>query len=178
MKIGITFGCFIPMHEGHKSMIQRSRAENDMTIIAVCGKDLDRGKNFIPFKHRITLVEWKYCNYEDVKVVAVDDDKIGMDGTFTLNNWIIWANELFDNAGLDPNDENEYTWYTGDSSYKYKLEIAFPNHKFTLLDRSVINISGTAVRENPEKYRYMIDPLFVIYLEQKGLLKHENQSDY
>ena len=155
-------------------MIQRSRAENDMTIIAVCGKDLDRGKNFIPFKHRITLVEWKYCNYEDVKVVAVDDDKIGMDGTFTLNNWIIWANELFDNAGLDPNDENEYTWYTGDNSYKYKLEIAFPNHKFTLLDRSVIDISGTAVRENPEKYRYMIDPLFIIYLEQKGLLKHEN----
>ena len=175
MKIGITFGCFIPMHEGHKSMIQRSRAENDMTIIAVCGKDLDRGKDFIPFKHRITLVEWKYCNYEDVKVVAVDDDKIGMDGTFTLNNWIIWACELFDNAGLDPNDDkNEYTWYTGDKSYKYKLEAAFPIHKFTVLDRSAINISGTAIRENPKKYEYMIDPLFKIYLEQKGLLKNEN----
>lgn len=177
MKIGITFGCFIPMHEGHKSMIQRSRAENNMTIVAVCGKDLDRGKDFIPFKHRITLVKWKYGygNYDDVRVVVVDDDKIGMDGTFTLDNWIIWAKELFNNAGLDPNNEkNECTWYTGDSSYKYKLETVFPNHKFTLLDRSIIDISGTAVRENPEKYRYMIDPLFVIYLEQKGLLKHEN----
>ena len=174
MKIGITFGCFIPMHEGHKSMIQRSRAENDMTIIAVCGKDLDRGKDFIPFKDRITLVKWKYGSYDDVIVVVVNDDKIGMDGTFTLDNWIIWAKELFDNARLDPNDEeNEYTWYTGDHSYKYKLEVAFPNHKFTVLDRSVINISGTAARENPKKYEYMIDPLFKIYLEQKGLLKHD-----
>ena len=172
MKIGITFGCFIPMHKGHKSIIKRSRAENDMTIIAVCGKESDRGKDFIPFRHRITLVRWMYSMQKDVRVVVVDDDKIGMDGTFTLNNWIIWAKELFDNAKLDPNnEENEYTWYTGDGSYKYKLEMAFPNHKFTLLDRSVINISGTTIRENPEKYREMIDPIFEEYLVQKGILE-------
>lgn len=50
MKIGITFGCFIPLHVGHMAMIERSVRENDRTIIAVCGYDDDRGKDFIHLK--------------------------------------------------------------------------------------------------------------------------------
>lgn len=41
MNIGITFGCFIPLHKGHLSMIDRSIKENQLTIIGVCGFDND-----------------------------------------------------------------------------------------------------------------------------------------
>lgn len=171
MNIGITFGCFIPLHDGHKSMIQQSRSENDVTIIGICGKTSDRGKNFVLFEDRITLMKQKYGKCEDIKIVIIDDDKIGMDGTFTLQNWIIWSKELFDNADFDSKDKsNQYTWYTGDDSYVDKLESIYPEHKFILLDRSNIMVSGTMIRENPQEYKDMIDPVFVEYLSQKGLL--------
>lgn len=35
-KIGITFGCFIPLHKGHMSMIDLSLKDNDITVIGVC----------------------------------------------------------------------------------------------------------------------------------------------
>ena len=37
-----------------------------------------------------------------MKVVVIDDKKIGLDGTFTLENWRWWCTELFVNAGINP----------------------------------------------------------------------------
>ena len=56
-KIGIVFGCFIPLHKGHESLIERALAENDRMIIAVCGYQQDRGKDFLPFTMRYKLVK-------------------------------------------------------------------------------------------------------------------------
>ena len=178
MKIGIVFGCFIPLHKGHMSLIDKSFAENDRTIIAICGKEDDRGKDFIPFNIRVTLMYDKYQNEYfsgKVSIVQIDDNKIGMDGTFTLQNWKVWCNELFSQvnenwascgwAALDPNDDsNTITWYTGEPSYKEKIGAIYPNHKFSLADRSKINISGTEIRENPELYVESIASNFIDYL--------------
>ena len=57
MKIGIVFGCFIPLHQGHLSLINKAIQENDKVIIGVCGFDDDRGKDFISFKTRIELIK-------------------------------------------------------------------------------------------------------------------------
>ena len=40
MKIGIVFGCFIPLHQGHEYLIDCAIKENDKIIIGVCGKIL------------------------------------------------------------------------------------------------------------------------------------------
>lgn len=95
MKIGIVFGCFIPLHTGHRELIKRALTENDQVIIAICGKDTDRGKDFIPFRDRINLIKRIYF-FSIFHIVAIDDEKIGMDGTFTRANWVRWSNELFD----------------------------------------------------------------------------------
>ncbi|MBP3824563.1 MAG: adenylyltransferase/cytidyltransferase family protein, partial [Butyrivibrio sp.] len=50
--IGIVFGCFIPFHKGHESLVKRALDENDRMIIAVCGYQEDRGKDFLPFTVR------------------------------------------------------------------------------------------------------------------------------
>lgn len=168
MKVGIVFGCFIPLHHGHMKLVSRSRVENDVTIIAVCGKDADRGKDFIPFKDRIKLVRIIYPT-DMFRVVVLDDDKLGMDGSFSRDNWVKWSEELFRQATLDPNDpDNEITWYTGEPSYQEKLSSIYPNHKFTVIDRSENTISGTQIRENPRKYWDQIELTFRIYLIKKG----------
>ena len=56
INIGIVFGCFIPMHKGHESLITRALEENDKIILAVCGYQTDRGRDFIDFETRIRLV--------------------------------------------------------------------------------------------------------------------------
>lgn len=170
MKIGIVFGCFIPLHTGHMELIKRALTENDQVIIAVCGKDTDRGKDFIPFRDRINLIKRIYfCSI--FHIVAIDDEKIGMDGTFTRANWVRWSNELFDQVGWDPNSSyTEYTWYTGEPSYQEKLGSIYPNHKIVIIDRAENTISGTKIRENPTKYKDSIHPRFVEYLKQKGFL--------
>ena len=165
--IGIMFGCFIPLHKGHMSLINQAISENDHVIIGVCGSNTDRGKDFIPFKDRLELMKKIYPNQI---VVPIDDEKIGMDGTFTLDNWKVWCQELFDQAACYP-DWHNYTWYTGEQSYVDKISQIYTNHKFKLIDRQEIYISGTMIRENPKKYKDYINDTFYKYLKDKGLIE-------
>ncbi len=169
MKIGIVFGCFIPMHTGHMKLINRAFTENDLTIIAVCGKAMDRGKDFIPFRDRVELITQLYSLNYRFKVVVLDDEKLGMDGSFSRDNWIKWSAELFRQANVNPEvTDVEFTWYTGEPSYQEKLSSIYPNHNFVVVDRSEDTISGTQIRENPKKYYYHIAPSFLEYLQKKG----------
>ena len=172
MKIGITFGCFIPLHVGHMAMIERSVRENDRTIIAVCGYDDDRGKDFIPFKDRYELIKKIYGDDPDIKIVLVDDKKIGLDGTFTVQNWEAWCDELLSSGGLYPDlrqrSDIEITWYSGDKSYIDKISMIYPNHNYVLLDRTRIPVSGTEIRVNPKEHKELINTTYIDYL-----YKHE-----
>ena len=170
MRIGIVFGCFIPLHSGHMELIKRALKENDQVIIAVCGKDTDRGKDFIPFRDRINLIKRIYF-FSIFHIVAIDDEKIGMDGTFTRDNWVRWSNELFDQVGWDSSSPRiEYTWYTGEPSYAEKLKSIYPEHQIVIISRKENTISGTQIREDPSRYRDCIHPRFVQYLKERGII--------
>ena len=77
--IGIVFGCFIPFHKGHESLVERALKENDRMIIAVCGYQEDRGKDFLPFTVRYKLVKEMFREDRRVTVALIDDKKIGLD---------------------------------------------------------------------------------------------------
>jgi NadR type nicotinamide-nucleotide adenylyltransferase len=168
-KIGIVFGCFIPMHKGHESLIERALSENDGMIIAVCGYRTDRGKDFLDFDARFKLVTEMFADKDNVTVAQIDDKKLGLDGTFTHENWVLWGEELFSQAGTTP-DAADYTWYTGEQSYVDKLSEIYPKHKFTLVNRQVINTSGTEIRNNPTIHAGDINESFRKYLEEHGKL--------
>lgn len=160
-KVGIVFGCFIPLHKGHLSLIDKA-LKNDKVIIGVCGYDLDRGKDFIPFKDRVELIKEIFKDLT-IDVVSVDDHKIGLTGKFDLESWKVWCNELFKNADLNPL-ENEITWYLGEQSYLEMLKKIYPKHTFKFVKRTVIPVSGTMIRENPKENIKEIHPVFIKYL--------------
>ena len=164
-KVGIVFGCFIPLHKGHLSLIDKA-LKNDKVVIGVCGYDLDRGKDFIPFKDRIELIKEIF---NDLTVVSIDDHKIGLTGKFDLESWKLWCNELFKNADLNPL-ENEITWYLGEQSYLEMLKKIYPKHTFELVERTVIPVSGTMIRENPKENIKEIHPVFIKYLKEKNII--------
>lgn len=181
MKVGIYFGCFIPLHEGHLKCIKKCRAENEKTILGLCGHDGDRGKGFVPFDDRIILMKWIYGEYKDVTLSVIDDKAVGLKGLFDGPSWEMWCDELFENSGFNPYDKSiEYTWYTGEPSYVRAIKNIYPDHNFKLINRKPFGfetISGTKVRRNPEKYVDQIHPIFVNYLRTQKILPKEPEDE-
>lgn len=62
-RVGITFGCFIPLHKGHLSIIKQAETENNSVILGVTGHDMDRGRDFIPFLRRLRLMHSVYASH-------------------------------------------------------------------------------------------------------------------
>ena len=160
--IGIVFGCFIPLHKGHLRLIDKALSECDKVVIAVCGYEDDRGKDFIPFHMREYLMRQKYKYYPKVKLVYINDKKIGLTGKFDAPAWQTWCNEIIRQAEIKPDDL--CTWYTGDSLYVDSIKQACPNHTVIFVDRNEEPISGTEIRTNFRKYKNYIDPDFYQYL--------------
>ena len=168
--IGIVFGCFIPLHKGHESLIKRALDENDRIIIAVCGYQEDRGKDFLPFTVRHKLVKEMFHDNPKVIVGIIDDKKIGLDGTFTHENWVAWGKELFSSVAIDP-DSAHFNWYTGEPSYVEKLSPIYPDHTFNLVDRQIIKTSGSKIRKSPAVMSDDINETFREYLSKTGKLE-------
>lgn len=167
-RIGIVFGCFIPLHEGHVRLINDAIRENDTVIIAVCGYDDDRGKDFIPFSDRYELMCEKYQGDDKIRIVKVDDHKIGLTGLFDNESWKIWGTELFTEyfRNYDFFKTAEVTWYTGELSYITKLSEIYKQDNFKYYGRSKVNISGTKIRGDYDSYKDMVDDIFRRYLEE------------
>ena len=175
-KIGIVFGCFIPMHKGHLKLIDRALKENDHLLLGICGYDEDRGKGFLSFKERQMLIRDKFKDNPRVTLSVVDDKKIGLTGKFDKKAWEDWSTEFFTNAGVDPYDEDiEFTWYTGDPSYMTVLEDVFPAHSFVLIARD--GMSGTKIRINLEENESDVDPLFLEYIYLKEFIEEMEETD-
>lgn len=168
-RIGIVFGCFIPLHKGHKHLIEEAIKDNDKVIIAVCGYESDRGKDFIPYSVRLNLMKNKYKDDKNIFVVGVDDKKIELTGKFDNASWKIWADELFYQYSLCPRYSykvSEFTWYTGELSYVRALSNIYVRDNFKLFGRKKIDISGTKIRENYKNYLNYIDEDFREYLDE------------
>ena len=172
-KIGVVFGCFIPLHDGHKHLINEALRENDKVIIAVCGYDDDRGKDFIPFSDRYELMLKRYGNYSGVYVVKVDDHAIGLTGLFDHSSWEKWGDEVFIRYFTDYNMSvdfsTECTWYTGELDYVEKLSAIYKEDNFKYYSRQRIKVSSTDIRNNYEKYKHMVDDSFREYIKLNGI---------
>lgn len=155
--------------QGHMSIIQQAESENDRVILGVTGYDMDRGRDFIPYLRRVLLMRAVYEGCPKITLSEVDDRSIGLTGTFSLSAWEAWCEELFYNAGFLPDGPHcEYHWYIGERNYIEKIQALYPDHQFHLMDRTVIPVSGTAIRENPGDYWEYIHPVFQQYLTQNG----------
>ena len=178
VRLGIVFGCFIPLHSGHLSILKKALEENDKVIVGICGYDDDRGKDFIPFRDRIELTK-KALGKMSSKIVfsVIDDKKIGLSGKFDYKSWELWSGELFRNVKIPEGENRNWifkisrtTWYTGEQSYNEVLSSIYKSHKFVFVERSIIPVSGTMIRQEPEKYIKEIHPVFIEYLKEKNII--------
>ena len=162
-RVGVVFGSFAPLHQGHLDLIMRAKKENDGgAIVIVCGYDGDKGEPLMPHSKRYRYVREFFADDDLVAVYAINDTEIGA-GMYPTG-WEVWLKEferiwvnacedcrvILNSEGNLENVGPERVWYVGD--HEYFLDLTERNEKAILVDRVADNpICATMIRQNPIK---------------------------
>ena len=158
MKIGVTFGGYCPMHQGHLDLIMQAKKENDICYVVVCGYDNEPRADEIglTLNRRFTLVKQMFKNDEQIRVVQVNDTKLGIDESMSESNWNIWLNYVTKKLINEGQIGNKFTWYVGEELYKTSLtermDKMWKINEIVYVKRDINPISATMIRENPIKH--------------------------
>ena len=158
MKIGITFGGYCPMHQGHLDLIMQAKKENDICYVVVCGYDNEPRADEIglTLNRRFTLVKQMFKDDEQIKVVQVNDTKLGIDESMSDSNWDIWLTYVTKKLIKEGQIGNKFTWYVGEESYEKSIvertKKMWKINDVVYIERDKNPISATMIRENPIKY--------------------------
>lgn len=179
MKVGICFGGYCPMHQGHLDVIMRAKKENDVCFVVVCGYDNEPRSWEINLNldERHRLINNFFCNDEQIVVLKINDTELGIDESMSDHNWTVWQNKvkelIFGNTHwrgpyIKYQKINEITsditWYVAEPFYKTSIERNnVMNGKVILIDK-LNPVSGTLIRNNPIKYWNKISKPFKPYL--------------
>lgn len=91
--VGVVFGSFAPLHQGHLDLIMRAKKENDAgVIVIVCGFDGDKGEPIMPHSKRYRYVREFFADDDLVAVYGVNDTELGLDSY--PNGWTGWMAEF------------------------------------------------------------------------------------
>ena len=163
-RVGVVFGSFAPLHQGHLDLIYRAKKENDGgCIVIVCGFDGDKGEPTMPHAKRYRYVREFFADDDLVAVYGINDTEIG--APMYPNGWPKWLEEferiwvnacedcrvILNSEGNLENVGPERVWYVGD--HEYFLDLTQRNEKAILVDRIADNpICATMIRQNPIKH--------------------------
>ena len=147
--VGIVFGSFAPLHQGHLDVIMRAKKENDGGCLVIsCGYDGDKGEPLMPHSKRYRYVREHFSDDDMVAVYSINDTEIG--AAEYPHGWGKWLEEFERIYQKAVSKAEERVWYVGDRCY-YNDLIGM-GEKVVLLNREENLISGTMIRNNPFKY--------------------------
>ena len=159
--VGVVFGSFAPLHQGHLDLIYRAKKENDGgCLVIVCGFDGDKGEPLMPHNKRYRYVREFFADDDLVAVYAINDTEIG--ATPYPTGWKPWMAEferIYKKATILMSGGKSYAplvpgrkWYVGDREYYVDLD-AMRHEDVVFIDRTSDNpISATMIRQNPIKH--------------------------
>ena len=157
-RIGIVFGTFAPMHVGHVDLITKAKRANDNVLVIVSGSNTqeDRGTRAgLSLNRRFRYVREVF--YDDELVVVDKLDEAGMPAypeAGCLGLIVSKSLSLRIRMILKRLPSN-----VGEPEYVTELNRYYPQAQVELIERSIINISATEIRDNPmENWRFITKP--------------------
>lgn len=172
MKIGFTFGGYVPLHQGHMDLIMRAKKENDFCFVGVCGYEHEQRTEFfgLDLQAKTKLIK-DFLEDDTLEVFSINDTELGLDESFSIENWEIWLSyclKQMDETLLKIKGEYPINLYVGEPKYVEAINAGKYALFFNpiLVDRTLNFVSGTMCRENPLKHWNKIMKPY------KGLLSH------
>lgn len=146
-RIGVVFGTFAPLHQGHLDLIMQAKKECDGgCVVIVDGRDGDRGGKEMPLKLRYRYVREFFADDDLVAVYAINETELGIESY--PNGWDKFIKEV----------ERIFSFAANGCAVFYVSEEEYYNHLSELgyevvkLNRDLNPISATMIRENPIKH--------------------------
>jgi len=138
------------MHVGHQAEIYKAAALNDGVVVIASGYTGDRGDQMgLSVEKRFRYLREAFSDETDIKVDYINEDNIPQMPT----GWDEWTRILVQTVKRNVvNEAAKITFYTGEAEYKSEMEKRLPHtgqFKVSLMDRTVLKISATDIRENP-----------------------------
>lgn len=148
-RVGIVFGTFAPLHQGHLEQIMRAKKECDGGCIVIpVGREGDRGGKEMPIQRRYRYVREFFADDDMVAVYGIKEDELGIEPY--PNGWIKFLNRALELFNEGTEGQPTPVFYVGEEEYRNYLS----DHGFQVvkLDRTENPISATMIRNNPIKY--------------------------
>lgn len=179
--IGVVFGTFAPLHVGHVDLIHTAkRNHNGGAVVLVSGREDndDRGtRSGLPLGKRTRYVREVFANDSLVAVEKLDE--VGL--PLYPDGWTPWVLRLGTvlAGAVNTTGLTGITFYVGEPEYKDELLLRILPLlgamgiteelpvSVVVVDRSVIPISATQIRNNPRKYwKYITKPFRRCYTKK------------
>lgn len=148
-RVGVVFGSFAPLHQGHLDLIMRAKKENDGGCIVICcGFDGDKGEPLMPHAKRYRYVREFFADDDLVAVYSINDSELGIESY--PDGWSGWLEEFerIYSKAVAPGTNPARVWYVGDKNYQEDL--LERDEEALLVDRVSDNpICATMIRNNP-----------------------------
>ncbi|EHN59632.1 AAA family ATPase [Oenococcus kitaharae] len=167
-RIGVFFGTFAPLHVGHQAEIYKAAALNDGVLVVTSGYTGDRGEKIgLPLRKRFRYLRQAFADEWQIKVDYLDEDNMPK----MPNGWDVWLAKLIAIVKRNiVNKDAKIIFYTGEQDYKDEIEKRLgddPQYSVSLMDRTILNISATKIRQDPLKYWDFINRVFRRHFVQK-----------
>lgn len=153
-RIGVVFGTFAPFHLGHYQSVIQAKRENDGCVVVVSGHEGDRGDEIgLDLQKRFRYTRELFADDTEVFVHYIDETDIPR----YPNGWNPWLEGVKEILADKTISAEEFVWYVGEKDYQ--VELNRRGERTSMLDRDVLQISGTDMRENPLKnWNYISRP--------------------
>ena len=145
--VGVVFGSFAPLHQGHLDLIMRAKKENDGGVmVIVCGYDGDKGEPLMPHVKRYRYVREFFADDDLVAVYPINETELGIEAY--PNGWNKFLNEVERIYSLGASGRAVF-YVSEDEYYEHLHNLGYEVVK---LDRTLNPISATMIRQNPIKH--------------------------
>lgn len=148
-KVGIVFGTFAPLHQGHLDLIMRAKRECDGgCMVIVDGREGDRGGSEMPIQKRYRYVREFFADDDFVAVYSINESELGIEPY--PNGWTKFLKRVLELYRIGCDGYPEPVFYVSEEEYAGYLREC--GHEVVKLDRTENLISATMIRENPIKH--------------------------
>lgn len=144
MTIGLTLGKYSPFHKGHQHLIETAISEMDHVVVVIYNSPETTN---IPLQIR---TGWIRTLYPNIEVIEAWDGPTVIGATPEIKT-------LHENYLLRKIGNENITAFFSSEFYGDHISKAL-KAKNRIVDRKIIDISGTQFRKNPFKYKSFVDP--------------------